>query len=291
MMSESHTRRLLNEYLPNCPICKKMGDYIISPAFTIAQCESCKAKYFSEDFKNLESELEELMLSSLPSKRVNENIILILNSMKLKYYNISFWKNLDLNIMRAQVDNYEKNRKKLNMERESRKQYDTDGEKTILTLTREFKAIRHGEHLEVSKWFLRFDLSRDLRLTNKRLLFLRDNKITYEIPINNIKEAYRDAALSGNPIIKLDLKNGSRISIVFAPFTKTSIIRFAAIGVYNLPHFLEKSRSEVDRWLRAINDARELEEVENGALEIAQKRLARGEISIEEYEELKKRLE
>ncbi len=34
-----------------------------------------------------------------------------------------------------------------------------------------------------------------------------------------------------------------------------------------------------------------IEEKDNGALEIAQRRLARGEITIEEYEELRKRLE
>jgi len=42
--------------------------------------------------------------------------------------------------------------------------------------------------------------------------------------------------------------------------------------------------------LLKINGAR-AQEKDNGALEIAQRRLARGEITIEEYEELRKRLE
>ena len=199
----------------------------------------------SEDLKDPNSDLTILSLFALPPDITDEKLLATFTSLRYKKHPISFWQEFELEI---NLISHIKNKHIL------KKEY-YRGEEILLKLDKDLKAIRHGEHLEVSKWFLRFDLARDLLLTTNHLFFMKKGEVTYQIPISEIHEAFRDAAPTGNPIIRTILTDGSRISIVFAPFTKSSILRFTAIGTLELPHFLEKSRAVADRWVHAINKA------------------------------------
>jgi CRISPR/Cas system-associated endonuclease Cas1 len=61
----------------------------------------------------------------------------------------------------------------------------------------------------------RFELLRKLVLTNQRVVFLKEEDIDHEIPIENIREVTLDSIGTGNPYLRMELKNGDAVSIFF----------------------------------------------------------------------------
>lgn len=76
-------------------------------------------------------------------------------------------------------------------------------------------AVRHGKSFEWSKTMYRFKLFRNPVLTNQRLLFLKDDAIKHEIPLDNITKAEYKTKLRTNPYIRLELQDGNATIIVF----------------------------------------------------------------------------
>jgi hypothetical protein len=64
-MSKELGQEIMTKYFPNCPLCHSQPNYSSSPAGTVVQCESCKAKFFSKDLQNPSKELKTLRLFSL----------------------------------------------------------------------------------------------------------------------------------------------------------------------------------------------------------------------------------
>jgi len=93
-MPEEHTRELMAKHFPVCPICMFKADYAVSPSKVIVQCNSCKAKFRSEDFRDPQKDLTNLILFTLPTAHVDESLMPALESMKDKAYPISFWQNM-----------------------------------------------------------------------------------------------------------------------------------------------------------------------------------------------------
>jgi len=96
-MSEEHTRQLMVKYFPKCPICKSEANYSVSPSNVVVQCNSCKAKFSSEDFKDPRKDLIHLSLFSPPSTLINESLISTLKLMQNEPYHFHFWQNMKLN--------------------------------------------------------------------------------------------------------------------------------------------------------------------------------------------------
>jgi hypothetical protein len=90
-----------------------------------------------------------------------------------------------------------------------------DNEEILLSLERGWHAIRHGEKYEWSKSAFRFDLARKTILTNKRILFLKNEKIDSIINLSDINEIYPDVQATGNPYIRIQFKDGTGASIFF----------------------------------------------------------------------------
>jgi len=122
-----------------------------------------------------------------------------------------------------------------------------DDELVIETLekNKDWYAVRHGRKFEWSKSMFRFELLRKLVLTNRRIVFLKDAEIDYEIPLKDVSEAVRDkVGLSGNPYLILELKNGEAFSIIFQ-----------CVGVRSLKgiFLLSKQNELTQKWIEAIN--------------------------------------
>lgn len=87
---------------------------------------------------------------------------------------------------------------------------------------------------------------RKLVLTNQRIVFLKDKEIDYEIPLKNIKEAVPDSVgFVGNPYLRLELKNGDAVSIVF-----TCVGVRILMGVF----LASKQKKLTQEWIEAINN-------------------------------------
>jgi len=136
---------------------------------------------------------------------------------------------------------------KIEMERsKNKKMHLEEGEEILQELEKGWYAVRHGERFEWSKSMFRFDLLRKLILTNKRLIFLKKGKIDSEIPIDQIVEVIPDAIGTGNPYIRLKLKNNEVASIFFVcPSVKMFLGALYLLG---------KQKALVDGWTLAINN-------------------------------------
>jgi len=110
---------------------------------------------------------------------------------------------------------------------------------------KDWYAVRHGRKFEWSKSMFRFELLRKLVLTNQRIVFLKDEEIEYEIPLEDIKEAVPDrVGFAGNPYLRLELKNGDAVSIIFQCVGVRSLM-----GIF----LLSKQRKQTEDWITAIN--------------------------------------
>lgn len=113
---------------------------------------------------------------------------------------------------------------------------------------KDWYAVRHGRKFEWSKSMFRFELLRKLVLTNRRIVFLKDDEIDYEIPLKDISKVVRNkVGFSGNPYLRLELKNGEAISITFV-----------CVGVRSLKgiFLLSKQNELTQKWMEAINTKR-----------------------------------
>jgi hypothetical protein len=120
-------------------------------------------------------------------------------------------------------------------------------ETIVKTLEKEkdWYAVRHGRKFEWSKSMFRFELLRKLVLTNQRIVFLKDEKIDYEIPLKDIKEAVpASVGFAGNPYLRLELKNGDAVSIIFQCVGVRSFM-----GIF----LVSKQRKLTKEWINAIN--------------------------------------
>jgi hypothetical protein len=92
-----------------------------------------------------------------------------------------------------------------------------DGEFVVKALDAEegYHVVLHGEKIEWFKTAYRPEYFRTPLLTNRRLLFLKEKKIDYEIPLDNIQEAIFKSTLGTNARIRLDMKDGGVLHIVF----------------------------------------------------------------------------
>jgi uncharacterized membrane protein len=129
-------------------------------------------------------------------------------------------------------------------------------------------------------------------LTSKRLVIFQKKgwinetwKKLVEIPLEEIVECYSESRTITGWYMKFRVKGGDWGMITF-PSTGSNLL---VGGVYG--H--EKSQKAViDRWVTAINLAREkLQKKPEKPIDVLQLRFAKGEISKEEYEEMKKVLE
>ena len=135
-----------------------------------------------------------------------------------------------------------------------------------------------------------FEGTRKILLTNKRLVFFKKkglfgdfNTLEREIPLTEISDCtLKKSSLEGNKI-KINLKNGERHFLIFP--AKLSALAFGSIYDFD-----QTKSSITDKWLLAINQQIQKGFQEN-PLKILQLRLAKGEISKEEYEEMKQVLE
>lgn len=135
-----------------------------------------------------------------------------------------------------------------------------------------------------------FKGNRKILLTNNRLIFLRkkgffgDYKLfEREIPLTDISECTLEkSSLEGNKI-KIKLKNGESHFLIFP--AKLSALAFGSIYDFD-----QTKSSITDKWLLAINQQIQKGFQEN-PLKLLQLRFAKGEISKEEYEEMKQVLE
>ena len=71
-------------------------------------------------------------------------------------------------------------------------------------------------------------------------------EIDYELPIEEIKSVEADTIATGNPYLRMELKNGEGVSLFF---TCVSVKMFLG-ALYGL----SKQRSLVDQWVQAINN-------------------------------------
>lgn len=103
---------------------------------------------------------------------------------------------------------------------------------------------------------------KNLILTNKRLIFLKKDKIDSEIPIDEIAEVFphlvwvRISTMKGllrngrEPSMKIILKNGREVSIIF--FCRgIKALKGALLG---RSYLIPKQKSIINRWVNAINN-------------------------------------
>ena len=92
-----------------------------------------------------------------------------------------------------------------------------DGEFVVKALDAEegYHVVLHGEKIEWFKTAYQSKYFRTPLLTNHRLLFLKGNEVDYEMPLENIREAFYESTLGTNPRIRLYLQDGSILHVVF----------------------------------------------------------------------------
>jgi len=79
------------KHFPRCPICKSEANYSVSPSNTVVQCDKCKAKFMSEDFKDVSKGLTRLSLFSVPTELIDESAMASLKLLKDQRFPVSFW--------------------------------------------------------------------------------------------------------------------------------------------------------------------------------------------------------
>jgi hypothetical protein len=121
-----------------------------------------------------------------------------------------------------------------------------EDEEVVRELESGWNAVRHGRKFEWSKSMFRFGLLRKPLLTNKRLVLLKGEEIDYELPIEDIKSVEIDSVGTGNPYLKMELKNGEGVSLAFVcPSVKMFLGALYLLG---------KQRSVVNQWVQSINN-------------------------------------
>lgn len=93
-MSEKHTLEVMVKYFYKCPICGSDANYNVSPSNVVVQCNICKAKFLSFDFRDSQKDLTTLQLFALPTALVDESFIPLLKEMHDKIYSVSFWQKM-----------------------------------------------------------------------------------------------------------------------------------------------------------------------------------------------------
>jgi len=121
-----------------------------------------------------------------------------------------------------------------------------ENEIIVKTLEKDWHAVRHGRKFEWSKSMFRFELLRKLVLTNQRVVFLKEGEIDHEIPLENIREVILDSIGTGNPYLRMELKNGDAVSIFF-PCVGMKMF----LGAFYL---IGKQRRLTKEWADAINN-------------------------------------
>lgn len=122
-----------------------------------------------------------------------------------------------------------------------------ENEVVIKTLETEkdWYVVRHGRKFEWSKSMFRFELLRKLVLTNQRVVFLEDKEIDYGIPLEDIIEAVPDTVgFAGNPYLRLELKSGDALSIIFQCIGVRSFM-----GIF----LISKQKNLTKKWIEEIN--------------------------------------
>lgn len=95
-----------------------------------------------------------------------------------------------------------------------------------------WKAVEHGSKFEWSKSMLRFDLLRELMLTNQRIVFLKDGVAESEIPLKDIAGATVERTGISTPYVRINLRNGNAASIALVNPTPT-ILPFSRLFQWN----------------------------------------------------------
>jgi hypothetical protein len=92
-----------------------------------------------------------------------------------------------------------------------------DGELVVKALDAEegYHVVLHGEKIDWFKTAYQSKFFRNPLLTNFRLLFLKGNEVAYEILLDSIEGIIYESTLGTNPRIRLDLKDGSVLHVVF----------------------------------------------------------------------------
>ena len=130
-------------------------------------------------------------------------------------------------------------------------------------------------------------------LTSKRLVIFQKKgfikksyKKLVEIPLEEIAECFTDVSALEGCRMKFRLTDGEEGMVRF-PTNSSQLF----LGTMN--GMVQSQKAHTDRWVNAINMAKNDKEKSEtqDPLKLLQLRLAKGEISIEEYEVLKKLLE
>ncbi len=92
-----------------------------------------------------------------------------------------------------------------------------DGEFVVKALDAEegYHVVLHGEKIQWFKTAYQSKYFRTPLLTNYRLLFLKGNEVDHEMALEKIEEAVYKSTLGTNPRIRLNLKDGSVLHVVF----------------------------------------------------------------------------
>jgi hypothetical protein len=122
-------------------------------------------------------------------------------------------------------------------------------ESVVRALEDGWHAVRHGEKVEWYSKAYRSKFFMKLVLTSQRLVFLKDNKVDFEIPLANIiKAEYKAYMRIGTAYIKLMLSNGGIMHIVFESMTGMVL---TSMG---LDSEMEIGRGINKQWIEAINN-------------------------------------
>jgi len=129
-----------------------------------------------------------------------------------------------------------------------------ENEVIIKTLKEGWHVVRHGEKIEWFKTAYRRKFFRRPVLTNQRFVLLRNGDIDYEVPLQSIVEAtfrpFRRHLRLGTPYLRLELKDGSIIHIVFENITQRILDAFSPHGARVEDLTAERLAKE---WVNEIN--------------------------------------
>jgi len=122
-----------------------------------------------------------------------------------------------------------------------------ENEITIKTLVpvKDWYVVRHGRKFEWSKSMFRFELLRKIVLTSERIVFLKDSEIDYEIPLEDASKVVSDrVGFAGNPYLRIEMKNGDAVSIIFQCVGISSTMGLLLIS---------KQKNLTKEWMDEIN--------------------------------------
>jgi len=124
-----------------------------------------------------------------------------------------------------------------------------EGEVAVKTLGEGWHAVCHGNKFQWSKTMYRSKLYRNSVLTNQRLVLLKDSEIDYEVSLENIVKAVPKKVLWHQPYLKLELKDGNTVIVVFESVVQRIV---GGIGGSGLGDTLEAERIAKE-WAAEIN--------------------------------------